>query len=134
MLGKELTKQGEVADSYYRNREYEQAEQAYHALLKKIHTSGLIDNCVFQDTGDGNDWDVQGVSVFSKGDDAWEEKISLGSPNAVYVETCKFNFAVGQDCALDAYNGAKYVFRYNEVNFNLLISKSPFFLQEDFIF
>lgn len=76
-------------------------------------TYGLIDHCIFEENFDGT---AQGVSVFSDGDAAWNRPLSLGSENAVYVEDCIFNYAHDNDGALDAFNGARYVFRHNQVN------------------
>lgn len=46
------------------------------------------------------------------GDASWEEPLSLGTANAVYIEDCTF-LNNGPDGAMDGYNGARYVFRYN---------------------
>ncbi len=67
---------------------------------------GLIDHCIFVNT-------KQGVAVTGEGDLSWEIPLSLGSADAVYIEDCLFDYAASMDGALDAYGGARYVFRYN---------------------
>lgn len=73
-----------------------------------VHGYGLIDHCIFINT-------TQGISVFGDGDDSWKRPLSLGSEHAVYVEDCVFDYDDNLDGALDAYDGARYVFRYNKV-------------------
>ena len=70
---------------------------------------GLIDHCQFYSDGGGN-----GVAIFGSGASDWNTDLSLGSADAVYIEDCSFewdNNAI--DSAIDAYNGARFVFRYN---------------------
>ena len=74
------------------------------------YTFGVIDHCVIIKSG-GNS--VQGVSVMGDGNASWERPITLGSSNAVYVEDCIFNYGSMADGAIDAYSGARYVFRHN---------------------
>lgn len=75
--------------------------------------SGVIDHCTFVNT-------YQGVSVIGDGDDSWAAPLSLGTADAVYVESCVFDYDEPYDGALDAYGGARYVFRHNTVkNTNL---------------
>lgn len=76
------------------------------------YTYGVIDNCTWNV---GQSSGIQGVSVIADGDDAWNRDLTLGTENAVYVENCTFNYSNLNDGALDAYGGARYVFRYNTV-------------------
>jgi len=76
-------------------------------------TYGLIDNCVFLAPNNGS---VQGITIVGDGDAAWERPLTLGSANAVYVEDCTFEYSFLNDGVLDAYNGARYVFRNNKVS------------------
>lgn len=69
---------------------------------------GVIDHCVFVDTS-------QGVAVLGDGDGSWERPFTPGSANAVYVEDCTFDYSRPNAGALDAYGGARYVFRHNTV-------------------
>jgi hypothetical protein len=75
--------------------------------------SGVIDHCTFVNT-------YQGVAVFGDGDQSWAAPLSPGTADAVYVESCVFDYDEPYDGALDAYGGARYVFRHNTVtNTNL---------------
>jgi hypothetical protein len=42
--------------------------------------------------------------------------LALGSNKFIFIEDCTFNFTSENDGALDAYTGARYVFRHNQVN------------------
>jgi hypothetical protein len=70
---------------------------------------GVVDHCTFCNHG-------QGVSVFGEGHKSWAEPLTLGSENAVFIEDCTFSYDDFYDGALDAYNGARYVFRYNQTS------------------
>ena len=70
---------------------------------------GVVHDCVFVNT-------YQGVAVLGDGASSWKRPLTLGSPDAVYVEDCTFTYDKRFDGALDAYNGARYVFRHNTVN------------------
>ena len=74
---------------------------------------GLIDHCVFVAQ---YNLTAQGVSVMGDQDAAWERPQTLGTANAVYIEDCTFNYSYYNDGALDAYGGARYVFRNNIIN------------------
>jgi hypothetical protein len=71
-------------------------------------TQGLIDNCVFVNC-------TQGVAVMGDGDKSWARRLGLGTADAVYIEDCTFHYTQFGDGAIDAYNGARYVFRHNTV-------------------
>ena len=76
---------------------------------------GVIDNCEFVNrTGL---YSVQGVAPWGLAGDAWASptNVVFGTGDFVFVEDCFFNYDSPQDGALDAYSGAKYVFRYNQV-------------------
>jgi len=68
--------------------------------------NGVIDHCIFRDC-------VQGLSVAGNGDTAWTEPLALGTSKAVYIEDCVFDYTAHLDGSLDAYDGARYVFRHN---------------------
>lgn len=76
--------------------------------VKASQSYGVIDHCTFINC-------VQGVSVFGAGDTEWTTAQNLGSADATYVEDCNFAYTAVLDGALDAYKGARYVFRYNTV-------------------
>jgi hypothetical protein len=79
--------------------------------------SGLIDHCTF------------GMPVKSGGSKAlsllraapgehqpFSRPLELGSAKFFFIEDCTFNYGGQNDGALDAYSGARYVFRHNIVN------------------
>jgi hypothetical protein len=72
---------------------------------------GLVDHNTFIDC-------KQGIEVWGDGDASWtSEPQALGSANAIYVEDNVFSYGADPlDGALDAYDGARYVFRYNTLN------------------
>lgn len=75
---------------------------------------GVVDNCRFVDN-----W-AYGVVVFGRGDLSFENKLSFGTDEAVFVEDCYFEqrningFQKGHHIASN--NGSRYVFRYNVIN------------------
>lgn len=88
-----------------------------HVIQRAIrihgYTYGVIDHCRFAVTTNDT---AQGVSVIGDGDAAWARPLTLGTSNAVYVEDCIFTYSFLADSAIDAYNGARYVFRHNQVS------------------
>ncbi|NIQ13806.1 MAG: hypothetical protein GTO02_05190 [Candidatus Dadabacteria bacterium] len=73
---------------------------------------GVIDNVEFNAEQNVS---AQGVSILGTGAASWMEPPKFGSADYVFVEDCTFNFAYPNDGALDAYDGARYVFRYNAI-------------------
>ena len=76
---------------------------------------GVIDHCSFEAPYNAS---VQGIAILGAGPQdgsAWERPLTLGTSKAVYVEDCIFNWATPADTALDAYGGARFVFRHNDV-------------------
>jgi hypothetical protein len=77
-------------------------------------TYGVIDHCEFlQPNG-------QGVLVTDDrgtppGSMAWEEPMSFGTADAVFIEDSLFQWGSGADGAIDCGNGGRYVFRHNTV-------------------
>jgi hypothetical protein len=79
------------------------------------YSYGVIDHCVIVVPEPGGA-PYQAVSFVGDGDAAWERPITLGTANAAYVEDCIFYYVNSfADGALDAYGGARYVFRHNTV-------------------
>lgn len=74
------------------------------------YTYGLVDNNIF--IGGGHS-----IDSFGDGSASWLRPASLGTDNAVYIENNTFDFSVSgrSDGVTDAYGGARYVFRYNNV-------------------
>ena len=73
-----------------------------------VSGQGLIDHCNFIDC-------YQSIAVFGKGDASWNRALSPGTSDAVYIENCTIDNTKIFDGALDAYGGARYVFRYNTI-------------------
>jgi hypothetical protein len=72
---------------------------------------GVVDHCTF----DKLSGSPQGVSVFGDGDAAWSRPLSLGTDQAVYIEDCTFSWPTAADSCVDMYDGARVVFRHNQV-------------------
>ncbi len=89
------------------------ANLATRGVVVGESTYGLIDHNAFLAPFNLS---AQAISVFGDGVDAWNRALSLGSGNAVYVEDNTFTYAHPNDGAMDAYNGARYVFRHNAVS------------------
>ena len=78
-------------------------------------SSGLIDNNTFIMPLSGG---TKSIRVFggSLGDGLpFVEPFGLGQDNFLFVEDCTFTFFAKEDGALDAFSGARYVFRHNTV-------------------
>jgi hypothetical protein len=73
-------------------------------LITSGDTYGVIDHCTFVESR---------MVVRGSGDAAWQQPLSLGTANAVYVEDCTFDRTHGN--AVDAHNGGRYVFRANTI-------------------
>ncbi|MBW2528214.1 MAG: hypothetical protein JRI23_28820 [Deltaproteobacteria bacterium] len=70
---------------------------------------GVIDHCRFENN-------YTSVAAFGDGDASWERPLALGSCDAVYIEdNTMTNTELLGDGATDAYGGARYVFRNNQV-------------------
>jgi hypothetical protein len=85
-------------------------------------TYGVIDHCMFE-VPEGKKYPAQSISIKGDnrgptmpGDSSWSTPLTLGTANAVYIEDCTFSYTGLGDGALDAYTGARYVFRNNNVN------------------
>ncbi len=78
--------------------------------------SGLIDHVTIEAPYNVS---TQGVSIFGAGSESSEpfsRPIELGSNKFIFIEDSTFNFSYPSDGCLDAYGGARYVFRHNVVN------------------
>lgn len=82
-------------------------------------TYGLIDNSIFNKY---LSYSASGVYILGnmsgtpKGDASWDLTYTPGTANAVYIENNIFNCYGMGNGGIDAYGGARYVFRYNQVN------------------
>jgi hypothetical protein len=77
-------------------------------------TYGLIDHCEFIQPGGQGVWigDSRGNPP---GSTSWEEEMSFGTADAVYIEDSTFTWGSGSDGATDCTDGGRYVFRHNVV-------------------
>ncbi|MFA5248579.1 MAG: hypothetical protein WC415_05175, partial [Patescibacteria group bacterium] len=76
--------------------------------------SGLVDNNFFTKTAEGGPHATEVIGeVPYSGDETFTRPISFGTNHSVYIENNTFNYVSSNDGALDAYGGAKYVFRDN---------------------
>ena len=76
-------------------------------------TYGVIDNCYFFNVGNHHVGDA-GIST---GDTLWQQPLSLGTANAMFIEDCEFVVTLGnQKNIMDSNNGSRYVFRHNTVH------------------
>ncbi len=88
--------------------------------FRNISIRGLVTNTIFGCI-DNNTFlcpynaSAQAISIFGDGNTAWTRALTLGTANAVYIEDNTFTFAYVNDGCLDAYGGARYVFRYNTI-------------------
>lgn len=73
---------------------------------------GVFYNCTWYNPTSS----AQGIGLYGKRSPFWVDNPDWGSAATKYIENSTFNFAGGMgDGALDAYAGAKGVFRYNRV-------------------
>lgn len=78
--------------------------------------SGLIDSCEIVVPLDGP---TQGITIEGSGPQLrtpFRRPLTLGSRSAIYVEDCRFEYSSPNDGVLDAYTGARYVFRNSIIN------------------
>jgi hypothetical protein len=79
--------------------------------------SGLIDHVTFSVPATSGV--AKAISITGTGAERHEpfsRPFELGSNRFIFIEDSVFNFGGRNDGALDAYGGARYVFRYNTVN------------------
>ena len=72
-------------------------------------TFGVIDNNIFNDC-------TIAVAINGAGDTSWSAPMSLGTSNAVYIEDNIINSSGTSRFANEAYDGARYVLRYNHIS------------------
>lgn len=82
------------------------------SIMVSGHTYGVIDHCAFiQPYGQGV-WVGDGRGDPS-GSTSWEEAMSYGTADAVFIENSTFIWGSGGDGAVDCTDGGRYVFRHN---------------------
>lgn len=94
----------------------------YNCSFKKFNWAGIqirgkargvVDHCQFIDNylrGFG-----YGLEILGDSDASWQRPLELGTENAVFVEDCYFR---GCRHTIAANNGARYVFRHNQIEDN----------------
>lgn len=82
---------------------------------------GVIDHCLFTDYNGGVLVNHENWGGAGYGDGAWADGAHLGTTKATYVEDCAF-YGDGQVGAIDSDSGAHWVFRYNYVEKDILVS------------
>jgi hypothetical protein len=85
-----------------------------------VSVYGVIDHNTFDVTavtGSVQSISIDGSPVNSDGGyTPWTLPLTFGTSNGVYIEDNTFNYGSQAEDALDAYAGARFVFRYNIVN------------------
>ena len=77
--------------------------------------TGVIDHSLFVKS-EINTWGSQDGDTYP-GDASWNSPLTLGTGNAIYIETNTFEFGTSPgDGAFDSYAGTRLVFRHNTVN------------------
>jgi PKD repeat protein len=83
------------------------------------HTFGVIDNCNFTNTlrtlwidGQVRPFDITGSPMPYPGGYSWMQPITIGGPDAVYVEDCTFH-NTSASIFHNMRGGARFVFRHN---------------------
>ncbi len=83
---------------------------------------GVIDHCTFDTNGNfAQAMEIQNsnyLGVGSYGDNAWAQPDDFGTEKFLFIEDCSFKGAFAN--TVDAYNGARVVFRYNQVQDDLV--------------
>ncbi|HDZ39526.1 MAG TPA: hypothetical protein ENH62_14840 [Marinobacter sp.] len=70
----------------------------------------LIDNNRLYSSGVGGE---QAITAFGNGDTSWGVAHTWGDANATFIEDNEFYWNRNSDSAVDGYDGARYVIRYN---------------------
>ena len=88
------------------------------AVFVSGYTWGVIDNCNFPNIERAIfiEFRCEGYDYGVPGDYSWAQPITMGGPDAVYIEDCYFNNTIsypGQ--VIDMRAGGRYVFRHNTV-------------------
>jgi hypothetical protein len=84
------------------------------SIMISGHIYGVIDHCEFiQPHGQGV-WVGDGRGD-PPGSTSWEEPMSYGTADAVFIEDSTFIWGSGADGAVDCTDGGRYVFRHNVV-------------------
>lgn len=78
-----------------------------------LEVTGVIDNNTFHMGTGAGDKSIRIFGQFAAGRDPFDRGLELGSENFIFIEDNFFDYAAKEDGALDAFGGARYVYRYN---------------------
>ncbi|MFQ6101991.1 MAG: hypothetical protein ACE5OS_12270, partial [Anaerolineae bacterium] len=84
------------------------------SIMVSGHTFGVIDHCAFIQPGGQGIWVGDGRGD-PPGSTSWDEAMSYGTADAVFIEDSTFTWGSGGDGAVDCTDGGRYVFRHNVV-------------------
>ncbi len=91
----------------------------FNGIIVKGYTWGLIDHCTFYNTPRGIfiEMGLNDATYLYFGDYSWMQPITIGGPDAVYVEDCTFtNTWDGTAQGIETRWGGRYVIRYSTLN------------------
>ena len=92
-------------------------DRGIEVFMAGAEVSGLIDHATFHmpiATGGSKALSISGTGPEES--QPFSRPLALGSAKFIFIEDCTFNYGGRNDGALDAYAGARYVFRHNTVN------------------
>jgi hypothetical protein len=92
-------------------------DRGIEVFMAGMEVSGLIDHGTFNmpiATGGSKAISISGTGPEES--QPFSRPLALGSGKFIFIEDCTFNYGGRNDGALDAYAGARYVFRHNTVN------------------
>ena len=105
---------GEDSNTLWRIHDIE-FDNIFRSGIKTLGLShGCIDHCRF--TAARGRYNATGVSMIGDGANSWKRPLQLGTTNLICIEDCSFYWpSVQANGAIDAYSGARWLFRYNTV-------------------
>lgn len=89
--------------------------------LQSYNAFGVIDHCIFQESDGGVYVQDPGIAGDSYGDGSWITADNWGTTNFMYLEDDSF-YGIGQVGAMDGCAGARWVFRHNYVDNDILVA------------
>ena len=91
-------------------------ERGIEVNMDGREVSGLIDHCTMNmPLVNGSSKSISISGTGPEESQPFSRPLALGSDKFIFVEDCTFNYGGRNDGAMDAYGGARYVFRYNTV-------------------
>jgi hypothetical protein len=86
----------------------------YRSISVSGHTYGVIDHCEFTQPG-GQGVLVEDGRGSPSGSTSWNEPMSYGTADAVFIEDNTFTWEGGSDAAASCVDGGRYVVRHNVI-------------------